>query len=328
MSGTATEHCCPQASPPPGAGGNQRLHIHLALLAVAMLFGTGVLILNLSAFATSNENSTRELEKTVHDLRMQVLQLKQDHGVAPAVLNRYRGSVGYIYGIYRVGLRGHPSEIRRALSGTGFLVGGGLVVTNRHVAEPWYGDADAKSLIERGATAAVERLVIFFPGSPTPVRLLHPILSRTSDLALLRADNPDAVRKLAVLPLAEAPGPVGQLITVMGYPLGIPGMVAKSPPDIVERLAYRHADIETATKLASLSLIRPSTTFGHLGDVVGDKIVYDAPTTHGGSGGPVLNSKGEVIGVNFAYMDGFSGCTLGVSVESLHSLLQAAKQNR
>jgi S1-C subfamily serine protease len=69
-------------------------------------------------------------------------------------------------------------------------------------------------------------------------------------------------------------------------------------------------------------LIRPSTTYGHLGDVVGDKIVYDASSAHGGSGGPVLNSKGEVIGVNFAYMDGFSGSTLGISVDSLRPLLQ------
>jgi len=69
-------------------------------------------------------------------------------------------------------------------------------------------------------------------------------------------------------------------------------------------------------------LIRPSTTFGHLGDVVGDKITYDAASAHGGSGGPVLNSKGEVIGVNFAYMDGFSGSTLGISVDSLRPLVQ------
>jgi S1-C subfamily serine protease len=77
----------------------------------------------------------------------------------------------------------------------------------------------------------------------------------------------------------------------------------------------------TVSKLAAMSLIRPSTTYGHLGDVVGDKIVYDAPSAHGGSGGPVLNSKGEVIGVNFAYMGGFSGSTLGISVDCLRPLV-------
>ena len=45
-------------------------------------------------------------------------------------------------------------------------------------------------------------------------------------------------------------------------------------------------------------MIRPSATYGHLGDVVGDKLIYDAPTAHGGSGGPVFNSQAEVIGIN------------------------------
>jgi S1-C subfamily serine protease len=62
-----------------------------------------------------------------------------------------------------------------------------------------------------------------------------------------------------------------------------------------------------------------------LGDVVGDKLIYDAPTAHGGSGGPVFNAQGEVIGVNAAYIDGFSGGTLGVSVRALKPLIATAK---
>jgi S1-C subfamily serine protease len=109
---------------------------------------------------------------------------------------------------------------------------------------------------------------------------------------------------------------------VMGYPLGTQGLVAKSPSAVYERLADRQNDMGTVSRLAVMSLIRPSTTYGHLGDFVGDKIVYDAPSAHGGSGGPVLNSKGEVIGVNFAYMDGFSGSSLGISVDCLRPLLK------
>jgi serine protease Do len=103
-------------------------------------------------------------------------------------------------------------------------------------------------------------------------------------------------------------------------------MVAKSPSGIYERLAYRHNDITAASELAALSLIRPSATCGHLGDVVGDKLIYDAPTAHGGSGGPVFNAQGEVIGINSAYMDGFSGGTLGISARSLRPLIEAARK--
>jgi len=199
------------------------------------------------------------------------------------------------------------------------------VATNRHVAEPWYGDSEAQKLIDQGAVGMLESLVVFFPGSPTPLNLSPASVSKTSDLAVLHADNTEVVRGLAILPLAKSSGAPGQLVTVIGYPMGIAGMVAKSPAGIYERMAYRHNDINAASELAALSLIRPSTTCGHLGDVVGDKLIYDAPTAHGGSGGPVFNTKGEVIGVNSAYMDGFSGGTLGVSVDSLRPLLQEAQ---
>ena len=273
------------------------------------------------------KDQQKDLQKQVHELTAEVEQLKEEQAMPAVVLNRYRNSIGYIYGIYQVGFRNHHPAIRARVSGTGFLVGPGLLATNRHVAEPWYGDSEAENLISQGATGTVESLVIFFPGSPTPVALSPASVSKSSDLAVLRIEDYDAVRGLAVLPLAKSAGAPGQLVTVIGYPMGIAGMVAKSPTGIYERLAYRHNDISAASELAALSLIRPSTTCGHLGDVVGDKLIYDAPTAHGGSGGPVFNSKGEVIGINSAYMDGFTGGTLGVSVDSLRPLLQAAQKN-
>jgi S1-C subfamily serine protease len=242
------------------------------------------------------------------------------------VLNRYRNSIGYIYGVYQVGFANQRPVVRARVSGTGFLVGNGLIATNRHVAEPWYGDSEAQKLIDQGASAMLENLVVFFPGSPTPVTLSPAAVSKSSDLAVLHVEDSDTIRHLAVLPLAKSAGSPGQLVTVIGYPMGIAGMVAKSPTSIYERLAYRHNDISAASELAALSLIRPSTTCGHLGDVVGDKLIYDAPTAHGGSGGPVFNTQGEVIGVNSAYMDGFSGGTIGVSVDSLRPLLQEAQK--
>jgi serine protease Do len=260
--------------------------------------------------------------KQVRELTAEVEQLKQERATPAFTLNRYRNSIGYIYGIYHVSFGNKSPEIRVRVSGTGFLVGEGLIATNRHVAEPWFGDADAERLIDRGARATFESLVVFFPDSAKPVRLLDGSISRISDVAVMRTEESDIIRHRLVLPLANSPGPAGQFVTVMGYPMGISGMVAKSPSDVYDRLAYRQNDLTTATKLAAVSLIRPSITYGHLGDVIGDKIIYDAPTAHGGSGGPVLNSKGEVIGVNSAYMDGFSGGVIGVSVESLRPLVR------
>jgi len=298
-----------------------------AVLGVVLLLGALAMVHFYTPAAALGEPPS-DLQKQVHELTAQVEQLKQDQAMPAVVLNRYRNSIGYIYGVYQVGFANQRPVVRARVSGTGFLVGDGLVATNRHVAEPWYGDAEAQKLIDQGAIGMLESLVVFFPGSPTPVTLLPASVSKTSDLAVLRTENNDVVRGLPILPLAKSPGTPGQLVTVIGYPMGIAGMVAKSPTGIYERLAYRHNDISAASELAALSLIRPSTTCGHLGDVVGDKLIYDAPTAHGGSGGPVFNNKGEVIGVNSAYMDGFTGGTLGVSVDSLRPLLREAQNPR
>ena len=298
-----------------------------AVLGILLLLGA-LAMLHYYAPTTAQGAPPSDLEKEVRDLTMQVEQLKQDQAMPTVVLNRYRNSIGYIYGVYQVGFANQHPVVRARVSGTGFLVGNGLIATNRHVAEPWYGDSEAQRLIDQGATGMLESLVIFFPGSPTPVSLSPASVSKTSDLAVLKAEDMNLVHGLSTLPLAKSPGAPGQLVTVIGYPMGIAGMVAKSPTGIYERLAYRHNDISAASELAALSLIRPSTTCGHLGDVVGDKLIYDAPTAHGGSGGPVFNTKGEVIGVNSAYMDGFTGGTLGVSVDLLRPLLQEAQKQK
>jgi hypothetical protein len=265
------------------------------------------------------------LEPEVYRLREQVDKLQQEQAMPSLVLNRYRDSICYIFGIYEIGFPHHRALTRTRISGTGFVVAEGLIATNRHVAEPWYGDPESDALLGKGASATLEKMVAYFPGSPAPVNLTSAALSSDGDLAVVRMSDPEA-SLLRPLPLAsEKPNP-GELVAVVGYPMGVLGMMAKAPTPVYARLVFRHDDQGTASELAALSLIRPSATCGHLGDVVADKLIYDAPTAHGASGGPVFNARGEVIGVNAAYIDGFSGGTLGVSSEALKPLITQAEQ--
>jgi len=274
------------------------------------------------------QNNNNELAQQVQSLRREVQQLKQEQAMPELVLNRYRNSIAYIFGIYQVGYPGRLPALRARISGTGFVIDNGLLATNRHVAEPWYQDPDSAVLIRKGATPKLEKLVAFFPGLPQPVDISAAALSEQGDLAVLHIENPEAVGQLRPLPLASTPPDAGELVSVVGYPMGVLGMVAKSPTAVYERLAYRRDDQGAANELAALSLIRPSATCGHLGDVVGDKLIYDAPTAHGASGGPVFNSRGEVIGINAAFIDGFSGGTLGVSVRALKPLIVEAQSSK
>ena len=304
------------------------------VLGVFLLVGTGFMAhyyapaAPLPAPAPSPVLPHNDHQDELRQLTRDVDELKQEQAMPALVLNRYRNSICYIFGVYRVAMPGKPAALRARISGTGFVVAEGLLATNRHVAEPWYGDAEADALIHKGAKAELEKLVAFFPGFPLPVDITPLVLSAHGDLAVARVENSQAISRLRPLPLAEKVSSPGELVAVVGYPMGVLGMVAKSPPAVYERLAYRRDDIGAANELAALSLIRPSATCGHLGDVVGDKLIYDAPTAHGGSGGPVFNSQGQVIGINEAYIDGFSGGTLGVSVQALRPLIAAAQKRQ
>lgn len=296
-----------------------------AAMGVFLLVGTGF-VAHYYAPQPTNNLKDQDLKNQVQQLTLQVDQLRQEQAMPAMVLNRYRNSICYIFGVYQVGFAEQRPALRARISGTGFVVANGLLATNRHVAEPWYGDPESSALIQKGATPRLEKLLAFFPGLLTPVKITPVTLSAHGDLAVLSVEDSQAVNQLQPLPLAAGPSNPGELVAVIGYPMGVLGMVAKSPTAVYDRLAFRRDDVGAANELAALSLIRPSATYGHLGDVVGDKLIYDAPTAHGGSGGPVFNSHGQVIGINAAYIDGFSGGTIGISVEALRPLIEAAQK--
>src|SRR5208337_2873878 len=264
---------------------------------------------------------TASLEQQVHQLTRQVADLERQQSFSPAAVDDARESVAYIYGIYHVSGHGQRFRLRARVAGTGFVVAPGLLATNRHVAEPWYGDREVATALRQGGTPVLEKLVAYFPGSPLPVTLETAVLATHGDLAVLRIQATAFTNTLRPLTLSQTPLHVGESVSVLAYPMGVTGMVAKSPAVVHDRLSSHPDDADTAAELAALSLIRPSATFGHIGDVSGDKLIYDAPTARGGSGGPVLNLRGEVVGINSAYIHVFSGGTLGITATDLPPLI-------
>ena len=114
---------------------------------------------------------TDKLHEQVQELSQQVDQLKQEQAMPAMVLNRYRNSICYIFGVYQVGFAQQRPALRARISGTGFVVADGLLATNRHVAEPWYGDPESAVLIRKGATPRLEMLLAFFPVTWKPTYL-------------------------------------------------------------------------------------------------------------------------------------------------------------
>jgi len=242
------------------------------------------------------------------------------------VLQQHRDSICYIYSVYSFQVPGSAqSEHRTRVSGTGFVIGSGLIATNRHVVQPWYEDPDDEARISSGEKPRVERIIAFFPTMAKYVPLFDVQVSPDQDLAVARFFPTAAMKGIHPIALAANKPTPGDPVVVVGYPLGVSAMLAKSPRNVFSRLASKKDAIEIATDLAQHDLIRPSSTCGHVSDLVGEKVIYDAPTAQGGSGGPVFNSNGEVIAVNAAYIDGFSGGTIGITTEALKPLLKKAE---
>jgi len=209
--------------------------------------------------------------------------------------------------------------------GTGFLVGhDGRLLTNHHVAEPWWGDEDLKQLVDRGATAFAASYTAYFPGTSQGIAAKLDRISPDADLATLRLQTsaPPHTLLLELDDRSEA-SVSGDPVVLIGYPTGIEGILARAGSDVTKKVAENaHEVTQVVSQLAAQHLIRPTTTQGHIGDVLKDKIVYDAATTSGGSGGPLFNRDGKVIGVNFAILNGFGGSNLAVPVRYADKLVK------
>jgi serine protease Do len=222
-------------------------------------------------------------------------------------------------------LAGDGPVAERHFTGTAFAVGSaGALVTNRHVALPWEGDADVKAMARRGLEPVMIKSIVYAPGTEQAYAVQVISVSEDADLAVLRLV--DATWGVSGLGLADdAPVP-GNEVIVMGYPTGLRSMLAQSGEEFIEELK-KIDDIgfwTVAARLAEDGYIAPLASRGIVSQVTSATVVYDADTTHGGSGGPVLDIDGKVVAVNAAILPEYGGSNLGIPVAKLRALLTSA----
>jgi S1-C subfamily serine protease len=207
-------------------------------------------------------------------------------------------------------------------TGTGFVAtDDGLVVTNRHVAKPWEADPNARIVMEGGYHPVMQRFVAWLPdveeGFEVELVAAHP----DADLALLRCVG--IAGRVTALSLAVESPQIGDEIVVMGYPTGMRALIARVDPDYIDVLMER-GEVgfwDLAKGLAKGGYVEPLATAGFVGQITSSSVVYNADTTHGGSGGPVLNLEGSVVAVNTAIVPDFTGSNLGVPASYVAALL-------
>ena len=151
-------------------------------------------------------------------------------------------------------------------TGSGFVISGGYIVTNNHVVT-LDGEAQGASLqidLSNGSEVAGQLV----GGDPY------------SDIAVIRAAG---LAGLPGLPLGNSDSvAVGDPVIAIGSPLGLADSVTSGIVSALDRP------------------VQPGAGGGMAPEVFYDAIQTDAPINPGSSGGPLVNARGQVIGVDAA----------------------------
>jgi DNA-binding response OmpR family regulator/S1-C subfamily serine protease len=222
-------------------------------------------------------------------------------------------------------LSGNGPEVHLDVFGTGFLVSAsGQILTNHHVAEPWWQNDDLKEMLDQGVEPMIAEMTAYFPGVPHGIAVNTEKISSAADVAVLKGNVSALGLKQIALADGRRSAVSGGPVVLLGYPTALDAVLARAGAETLQSIAAasKGDPKQVMEELARRNLIRPITTQGHIGDVLPDKIVYDAQTTSGGSGGPLFNNEGKVIGINFAMVREFGGSNFAIPVAYGKSLLK------
>ena len=307
--------------------------------------------------SSSSGSTLADLDSRLKETDLRIGRLESESRVAQQIVRDYSNSVCLLYsviGFYDkkngaqlrfagvdangdplmdesgnpiVTTEGNGRAVHAHVFGTGFLVdSAGHILTNHHVLEPWWHNNELIPVRGDAFEATVLYLHAYFPGSDVALPVRVEGLREDVDLGLasvtLAKNHPKPVPIEKQLSSAS-----GSAIVLMGYPTAVEGILARIDESTLKEIAQAsaHGTEDLVQELARRKLIRPLATQGHLGVVAADRLVYDAQTTSGGSGGPVFNNDGKVIGVNFAMLTGFSGSNFAVPISYAVKMLETPK---
>jgi hypothetical protein len=270
-------------------------------------------------------------DRAAYKPRTAVCKIKEDEAktVSPAarISTKYRDGVCLIVGTYsftgpdgrplryvtpdsnglpafededalNVSFKGTGDVYQLEFTYTGFVVENGKILTTRRAAEPWFGDPEARQIMNVGGKPRLEKLTAYFPASKKPFTLTVDKISTESNLALCTF-NPEG-ENIPVLPLADslAADPSGQAVVLMGFPTGVDGILARTNSGTGDSPKPEPAGpAGQAASLAEGGSLLPEVSTGTVSRLVAGRLTHDAPTAESGAGSPLFGPDGTVIGV-------------------------------
>src|SRR5262249_27793433 len=119
-------------------------------------------------------------------------------------------------------LGGSGPEVHVTVFGTGFLASAnGQILTNRHVAEPWWQDDDFKEMLDQGLEPLIAEMTAYFPGVAHGIAIKTEKISPAADVAVVKG----SVSGLRIKPIALADSTraavSGGPVVLLGYPTAL-----------------------------------------------------------------------------------------------------------
>jgi len=240
---------------------------------------------------TTQEQMIVDIVKKYQDAAVSVIASKDLPVLEQYYANPFEG-FGLLNDFFGQGLqipqyRQKGTEKQEVSSGTGFIVSSdGLILTNKHVVS------------EEGA----EFTVLMNNGDKYPAKVLA--ADPVQDVAVLKIDK----KNLAAVALGDSDSiQVGQTVIAIGNSLG---------------------EFRNTVSVGVVSGLRRTITAQGGGEVetLEDLIQTDAAINPGNSGGPLINLKGEVIGINTAMTQGAQNIGFALPINKAKKDLEQVKK--
>ena len=267
------------------------MHMHKGHLLITLCV-LGQLVSSSPASAATFVQTTSPTDTTFEELqRDEALRVKTVQQMLPAVAGIFSSSSRQTSDALQNDLNQVPSAQTTVSGGTAFFISpDGLMFTNNHVIDQ---PNQQMNIMMNDGRRATAKVVYSDP---------------KNDIAILKA----SVKSPVYLRLTGRNSVyIAQNVIAIGNALG---------------------ELNNTVSLGIVSGIQrtivASTKAGNFSEKLTNMIQIDAALNEGSSGGPLLNSRGEVIGMNTAFVDGGQTIGFALPVTALRTALQAYQAKR
>jgi hypothetical protein len=237
-----------------------------------------------SQIANSKADDVAALDSQLTSIEGRIHKLETEGKVAQTIIQSYEPSVCiiHVWLAFRdraTGLRlhyaalnsaGHPTtdehnnpllsltgrgpEVRLDIFGTGFLASaGGQILTNHHVAEPWWENDEMKDMLDQGLEPVILDMTAYFPHVDHGITIATEKISSAADVAVVKGN----VSRLRIKPIGLAQGRRGAVnggaVVLLGYPTALGSTRRRSVPSrpkVISNRSWKSLPAATSSGLS------------------------------------------------------------------------------